>query len=128
MNRLAVLMTGLMLVSATGAGAQSWEASVLAGVTAVSSGQTIYDPAIANTVIDQEQARFDPNLDFNNRWNRVETPADPSFLDDRTSAFSRSCAAQGRAGSTNPGAIWGCEVGASRGACRDCARGSHCDN
>lgn len=47
---------------------------VLAGVTAVSSGQTIYDPAIANTVIDQEQGRFDPNLDFNNRWNRVETP------------------------------------------------------
>ena len=33
---------------------------VLAGVTAVSSGQTIYDPAISNTLIDQAQARFDP--------------------------------------------------------------------
>jgi len=47
---------------------------VLAGVTAVSSGQTIYDPAITNTVIDQEQARFDPNLVFNNRWDRIERP------------------------------------------------------
>jgi outer membrane protein TolC len=47
---------------------------VLAGVTAVSSGQTIYDPAITNTVIDQEQARFDPVLDFRNRWDRIEQP------------------------------------------------------
>src|SRR5262245_27461098 len=33
---------------------------VLAGATAVSSGRTIYDAAIVNTTIDQEQARFDP--------------------------------------------------------------------
>ena len=33
---------------------------VLAGVTATSSGRTIYDAAITNTTIDQERARFDP--------------------------------------------------------------------
>ncbi|MCS6975586.1 MAG: TolC family protein [Gemmatales bacterium] len=47
---------------------------ILTGVTAVSSGVTIYDPAIANTLIDQEQARFDPNLGLNNRWDRFERP------------------------------------------------------
>jgi outer membrane protein TolC len=47
---------------------------VLAGTTAVSSGQTIYDPAISNTVIDQEQARFDPSLSIQNTWNRSEQP------------------------------------------------------
>jgi outer membrane protein TolC len=47
---------------------------VLAGVTAVSSGRTIYDPAIANTRIDQEQGRFDPRLEVNNTFNRVEQP------------------------------------------------------
>jgi outer membrane protein TolC len=47
---------------------------VLAGVSAVSSGQTIYDPAISNTQIDQEQARFDPNLTVNNIWLRNEPP------------------------------------------------------
>lgn len=46
---------------------------VLAGVTAVSSGQTIYDPAISNTTIDQEQARFDPALSDQLRWNRSES-------------------------------------------------------
>ena len=35
---------------------------MLAGTTAVTSGQTIYDPAITNTTIDQAQARFDPAL------------------------------------------------------------------
>jgi outer membrane protein TolC len=33
---------------------------VLVGETAVASGRTVYDPAIANTRIDQEQAAFDP--------------------------------------------------------------------
>jgi len=47
---------------------------VLAGTTAVASGRTIYDPAISNTVIDQEQARFDPTLDVNNAFNRTEQP------------------------------------------------------
>ena len=47
---------------------------VLAGLTATASGQTIYDPAIVNTTIDQQQARFDPTLSQNNRWERVNTP------------------------------------------------------
>jgi outer membrane protein TolC len=47
---------------------------VLAGVTAVASGQTIYDPAISNTTIDEARAVFDPTLGFNNAWNRTETP------------------------------------------------------
>lgn len=48
---------------------------VLAGVTAVSSGQTIYDPAITNTTIDVERSRFDPLLTVDNVFNRTETPS-----------------------------------------------------
>jgi outer membrane protein TolC len=47
---------------------------VLAGVTAVSSGRTIYDPAIANNQVDEQQSRFDPTLQIDNAWNRSETP------------------------------------------------------
>ncbi len=47
---------------------------VLAGTTATNSGRTIYDPAVTNTVIDQENARFDPTLSVNNTWNRLENP------------------------------------------------------
>jgi len=47
---------------------------VLAGVTAVSSGRTIYDPAIANAGIDEANARFDPTFSARNTWNRTDTP------------------------------------------------------
>lgn len=47
---------------------------VLAGNTPVASGQTIYDAAISNTIIDQEQARFDPVLTVDNIFDRRETP------------------------------------------------------
>ncbi|MBX3443191.1 MAG: TolC family protein [Planctomyces sp.] len=47
---------------------------VLAGVTAVSTGSTIYDPAIANTTIDEARSRFDPLLTIDNVFNRAETP------------------------------------------------------
>src|SRR5262245_55882039 len=47
---------------------------VLAGLSAVSSGSTIYDPAIANTAIDQEQARFDPTLAWRYSRDRTENP------------------------------------------------------
>lgn len=47
---------------------------VLAGVTATSSGSTIYDAAVANTSIDQERARFDPAVSVTNSWNRFEPP------------------------------------------------------
>jgi len=47
---------------------------VLAGVGAQSSGSTIYDVAISNADIDQEQGRFDPTLEQRNGWNRSEFP------------------------------------------------------
>ena len=47
---------------------------ILAGTTAVSTGQTIYDAAITNTTIDQNNARFDPTLTFNNSFNNLESP------------------------------------------------------
>lgn len=48
---------------------------ILTGFTATSSGQTIYDPAITNTTIDQEQARFDPIVRHDSLFNRTELPA-----------------------------------------------------
>lgn len=45
---------------------------ILAGNTAIASGRTIYDPAIANTTIDVQNARFDPTLGISNNWNRNE--------------------------------------------------------
>jgi len=47
---------------------------VLAGDVAVSSGRTIYDPAITNVQIDQERARFDPTLEVINNFYRTEPP------------------------------------------------------
>ncbi len=48
---------------------------VLAGTTATASGQTIYDAAIANTLIDQARARFDPVLTEKSLWSRTNQPA-----------------------------------------------------
>lgn len=47
---------------------------VLTGDGATSSGQTIYEPAIANTRIDQARARFDPTLRIDNNFHRTQTP------------------------------------------------------
>ena len=47
---------------------------VLTGAGATSSGSTIYDPAITNTQIDEAQARFDPNVQVLNDFDRIETP------------------------------------------------------
>ncbi len=47
---------------------------VLAGTTAVASGSTIYDAALTNTSIDRENARFDPTVTVNQRFNRLESP------------------------------------------------------
>ncbi|MCC6494500.1 MAG: TolC family protein [Pirellulales bacterium] len=47
---------------------------VLAGTVAVSSGSTIYDPAITNTTVDQQRARFDPALSVNNTFTQSEPP------------------------------------------------------
>src|SRR5438034_9383813 len=47
---------------------------VLAGLTAVASGKTIYDAAITNTSIDQARARFDPTVSHDQRWSRTNVP------------------------------------------------------
>lgn len=63
---------------------------VLAGVTAVNSGRTVFDPAIANAGIDRAQARFDPTLTTTQDWDRNENGAfvglDP--LDPRRPLFN----------------------------------------
>lgn len=48
---------------------------ILAGETAVNSGRTIYDVAIANTVVDQQTARFNPFLSVNNNWDQIKLPS-----------------------------------------------------
>ncbi|MDX1944727.1 MAG: TolC family protein [Pirellulaceae bacterium] len=48
---------------------------VLTGTTAVSSGRTIYDTAITNTLIDQNTARFDPFVTVNNNWDHFDPPS-----------------------------------------------------
>jgi outer membrane protein TolC len=61
---------------------------VLSGSGAASTGQTIYDPAIANTRIDQQQATFDPTLDMRHDFLRNEVPfALPVPGDPNTAAF-----------------------------------------
>ncbi|HEX4590665.1 MAG TPA: TolC family protein [Gemmataceae bacterium] len=47
---------------------------ILAGTTAVASGQTIYYPAIVNTTIDEARAAFDPVVNVNNAFTRSEQP------------------------------------------------------
>jgi outer membrane protein TolC len=47
---------------------------VLAGLSAVNSGRTIYDPAITNTTIDQAQGRFDPTIRISNNWDHIDEP------------------------------------------------------
>jgi outer membrane protein TolC len=55
---------------------------VLAGVGSAPSGSTIYDPAITNTTIDQQRARFDPTIDVQNTFDHFETPrAVPDLVD-----------------------------------------------
>jgi hypothetical protein len=54
---------------------------VLTGIGASSSGRTIYDPAISNTEIDRERARFDPAIQVQNNFHRWQNPQgvfDPS--------------------------------------------------
>ena len=47
---------------------------VLSGGGAASSGQTIYDPAIASMGVDQERGRFDPAVSARNRFHRQRAP------------------------------------------------------
>ena len=47
---------------------------VLTGVSATSTGNTIYDTAIANAAIDQAVGRFDPVYFANSTYRKTETP------------------------------------------------------
>lgn len=60
---------------------------VLAGTSAVASGRTIYDAAITNTQIDEQNARFDPRLTVNQSWNRNETPSFSPLVLPRTDNY-----------------------------------------
>ena len=44
----------------------------LAGLTAISSGRTVYDTGIANTAVDVQNSRFDPNVALRNSWNQLD--------------------------------------------------------
>jgi len=59
---------------------------MLAGLTATSTGKTIYDPAITNTQIDQARGRFDPSLEVNNNFFRKHDPGGALVKDDETRA------------------------------------------
>lgn len=48
---------------------------VLGGLSAASSGRTIYDAATTNTTIDQNRALFDPNFFLNNTYTKTENPS-----------------------------------------------------
>ena len=61
---------------------------ILAGTTAVASGSTIYDAAITNTQIDEQNARFDPRVTVNQSWNRNETPSFDPLTPPRTDNYS----------------------------------------
>ena len=47
---------------------------VLTGVSATSSGRTIYDTAVATTPIDEAVGRFDPVFSANSDWRKTRTP------------------------------------------------------
>src|SRR5262245_30631262 len=47
---------------------------VLTGISATTSGKTIYDAAITQTAIDQAQARFDPVFNEKAEWQRRNAP------------------------------------------------------
>ena len=47
---------------------------IVAGNTVVASGETIYGPAISNTQIDQSRAVFDPTLQSDNTFSRINQP------------------------------------------------------
>ena len=49
---------------------------VLTGVSAESSGRTIYDPAIQSSSVDEARAAFDPTFRANNNFARNDQPGD----------------------------------------------------
>ncbi len=55
--------------------ARSQVVRLLTGVTASTSGRTIFDVAVANTAIDEEQAKFDPKFTVNHEWLQGDQPS-----------------------------------------------------
>ena len=55
--------------------ARSQVVRVLTGIAATTSGRTIFDVAVANTAIDEEQAKFDPKLTIENEWLQGDQPS-----------------------------------------------------
>ena len=74
---------------------------VLQGTTAGSTGQTIYDPAITNTQVDVQRARFDPNLNAAVNLSRNESPS--AFIDPANPANAVISAADVTQGSLTTG-------------------------
>ncbi len=68
---------------------------VLTGVTASTSGRTIYDAAIVNTTIDQQRGVFDPNVRLNNFWNQIQDPTAVFDPLDPTNAIIRGVQNEG---------------------------------
>ncbi|MFT5528154.1 MAG: outer membrane protein TolC [Pirellulaceae bacterium] len=60
---------------------------VLGGTQATSSGSTIYDAAISNTGIDEQQAAFDPFVSWNHSFDRTEFPS--AVLDPMVAELAR---------------------------------------
>ncbi len=63
---------------------------VLTGVSATNSGNTIYDVAITNTGIDQQNSVFDPRLRLDSIWNNSEGGLVPSSQDSITTSVGLS--------------------------------------
>jgi len=68
---------------------------VLSGVTAASSGATIYDTAIVDTSIDTAKARFDPTVSVQNTFTRTDTPSGQIDPLDPSQAFIPSIPVSG---------------------------------
>ncbi len=68
---------------------------VTAGVSATTSGSTIYDAAITFTTIDQAKARFDPTVNLQNSWTRTDTPTAQIDPFDHTRSFVPSIPTSG---------------------------------
>ena len=63
---------------------------VLTGISAAASGRTIYDVAIANTAIDVQTAVFDPTIDINSTYGKVDPAIPPPGTGSSTDSFNNS--------------------------------------
>ena len=59
---------------------------ILAAGQVVSSGASVYDPAIAATSVDRARSRFDPRYNVSNTFNQIQSPQ--AFFDTSTPALA----------------------------------------